>query len=102
MKMAKSNPISRNTERKIERSYGSGATKGRNGGASPAMSNIMQDKRAGRKPTSSMMRYAAGESRAAYANGVRIKGGAAAVQRTKDKFLKRAGSTVYNPASLFR
>lgn len=99
--MARSNPIDRNTERKIERTYGSGATKGRKGGASPAMANRLQDKRAGRKQTSSMLRYAGGESRAVYANGKRVKGGASAVQRTKDRMMQKAGSTVYNPASLF-
>lgn len=90
--MAKRNPINVNTERSLESRYGSGATKGRKGAASPAMANIMQDKREGRNPTSSLLRYAGGESRAVYANGQRVKGGASTIQRQYNNMLKNAGS----------
>ncbi len=89
------NPINRNSERKLERTYGSGATKGRKGASSPAMANIMQDKRAGRNPTSSLTRYAGGESRAVYVNGQRVKGGASNTMRQFQNLLKNAGSKTY-------
>lgn len=99
--MAKRNSINANAERKIERSYGKYATTGRKGGAFPAMANIMQDKRAGRNATSSMMRYAGGENRAVYVNGQKQKGGAANTLRRYNQALRNAGSKTYNPASLF-
>lgn len=99
--MAKSNPIEKAAENKVERTYGKYATKGRNGAASPAMSNIMQDKKAGRNPTGSMTRYAGGEMRAAYLNGVKLNGGVAGQLRAKNNALKKAGSTVYDPAKEF-
>ena len=99
--MAKRNPINVNTVRSLESRYGSGATKSRKGAASPAMANIMQDKREGRNPTSSLTKYAGGESRAVYVNGQRQKGGAAANQRKYNNLLKNAGSKTYSSSSLF-
>lgn len=99
--MAKKNPNA-SAAAKLERTYGKTATRGRNGGASPAMANMMQDKKAGRKPTSSLMRYAGGEQRSVYVNGKRVKTNASGVTRRMNNMLERAGSRTYDPASLFR
>lgn len=99
--MARKNPNA-SAAAKLERTYGKTATQGRNGRTSPAMANIMQDKKAGRTPTASLMRYAGGEQRSVYVNGQRVKTNASGLQRRKDNMLRRAGSRTYDPASLFR